>query len=89
MCQAGRGGVCPDEVFIATNGVTHYLWRAVDQDGDVLAIPVQSRRNKQAAKRFCRRLLEGLASVPRVLSTDKRACYDAAKRVILPNVEHR
>ncbi len=48
-----------DEVFIRINGATHYLWRAVDQDGNVLDILVQSRRNKQAAERFFRKLLKG------------------------------
>jgi len=78
-----------DEVFVAINGVTHYLWRAIDQDGNVLDILVQSRRNKAAAKRFFRKLLKGLAYVPRVLITDKLASYDAARREVLPSVEHR
>jgi len=78
-----------DEVFVAINGVTHYLWRAVDQDGNVLDILVQSRRNKAAAKKFFRKLLKGLAYVPRVLITDKLASYDAARREVLPSVEHR
>ncbi len=78
-----------DEVFIAINGVTHYLWRAVDQEGNVLDILVQRRRNKAAAKQFFRRLLKGLQYVPRVLITDKLASYGAAKRETLPGVEHR
>ena len=60
-----------DEVFVKINGATHYLWRAVDQHGDVLDILVQSRRNAVAAKRFFRKLLKGLRYVPRVLVTDK------------------
>jgi putative transposase len=67
----------------------HYLWRAVDQDGNVLDILVQSRRNKQAAKKFFRKLLKGLTYVPRVIITDKLKSYGAAKREILPGVEHR
>ena len=67
----------------------HYLWRAVDQDGNVLDILVQSRRNKKAAKRFFRKLLKGLQYVPRVIITDKLKSYGAAKREILPSVEHR
>jgi hypothetical protein len=51
-----------DEVFLKINGKTHYLWRAVDQDGNVLDILVQSRRNKHAAKKFFRKLLKGLLS---------------------------
>ncbi len=78
-----------DEVFITINKERHYLWRAVDQDGNVLDILVQSRRNKQAAKKFFRKLLKGLTSVPRVLITDKLKSYGAARREILPEVEHR
>ena len=54
-----------DEVFLKINGGLHYLWRAVDQDGDVLDILVQTRRDKKAAKRFFRKLLKGLRYVPR------------------------
>ncbi len=78
-----------DEVFITINGQTHYLWRAVDQDGAVLDILVQSRRNKRAATKFFRKLLSGLQYVPRVVITDKLASYGAAKREVLPSVEHR
>ena len=68
-----------DEVFIKINGRVQYLWRAVDQDGNVLDILVQSRRNKKAAKRFFRKLLKELQYVPRVLITDKLKSYGAAK----------
>ncbi|MDP9315398.1 MAG: IS6 family transposase [Chloroflexota bacterium] len=78
-----------DEVFLTINGKTAYLWRAVDQHGTVLDILVQSRRNKCAAKKFFRRLLKGCQYVPRVIITDKLASYGAAKREILPGVEHR
>src|SRR2546430_5481228 len=77
-----------DEVFLKINGRLHYLWRAVDQDGNVLDILVQSRRNKRAAKKFFRKLLKGLTYVPRVILTDKLKSYGAAKREILPGVEH-
>jgi putative transposase len=60
----------------------------VDQDGNVLDILVQSRRNKRAAKKFFRKLLKGLTYVPRVILTDKLKSYGAAKRAILPGVEH-
>jgi len=56
-----------DEVFLRIRGKVHYLWRAVDQHGNVLDILVQSRRNAEAAKRFFRKLLKGLQYVPRVL----------------------
>jgi putative transposase len=78
-----------DEVFLKINGQISYLWRAVDQDGNVLDILVQSRRNKAAAKRFFRKLLKGCQYVPRVLITDKLASYGAAKRELLTGVEHR
>ena len=78
-----------DEVFLIINGERHYLWRAIDQDDNVLDILVQSRRNKQAAKKFFRKLLKDLTYVPRVIITDKLKSYGAAKREILPGVEHR
>ncbi len=78
-----------DEVFLKINGKTHYLWRAVDQQGNVLDILVQSRRNKGAAKKFFRKLLKGCEYVPRVIITDKLGSYGAAKREMLPGVEHR
>jgi putative transposase len=78
-----------DEVFLKINGKQHYLWRAVDQYGNALDILVQSRRNKKAAKKFFRKLLKGLEYVPRVIITDKLASYAAAKKEILPGVEHR
>ena len=71
------------------NGTTHYLWRAVDQHGNVLDILVQSRRNAVAAKRFFRKLLKGLRYVPRVLVTDKLASYGVAHRQLMGSVAHR
>jgi putative transposase len=65
------------------------MWRAVDQDGHVLDILVQRRRDKQAAKRFFRKLLKGLTYVPRVIVTDRLRSYGAARHELLPNVEHR
>jgi putative transposase len=78
-----------DEVFIRIREELHYLWRAVDQDGIVLDILVQRRRDAGAAKRFFKRLLNGLQYVPRVLITDKLGSYGAAKRALMPDVEHR
>jgi putative transposase len=78
-----------DEVFLTIKGESHYLWRAVDQDGNILDILVQRRRDKHAAKTFFRKLLKGLAYVPRVIITDKLKSYGAAKGEILPGVEHR
>ena len=78
-----------DEMFVRIRGKLHYLWRAVDQDGHVLDILVQGRRDTKAAKRFFRKPLKGLPYLPRVLVTDKLRSYAAAKREVLPGVEHR
>ena len=78
-----------DEVVIKIAGKKHWLWRAVDQDGIVLDILVQSRRDKRAAKRFLRKLLKKQRRPPRVLITDKLASYGAAKGEVMPSVEHR
>jgi putative transposase len=78
-----------DEVAISIAGRKHWLWRAVDQHGAVLDILVQSRRNAKAAKRLLRKLLKKQGMVPRVMITDKLASYAAAKREIMPGVEHR
>ena len=78
-----------DKVFLTINGQRSYLWRAVDQEGHVLDILVQSKRNKKAAKKFFKKLLKGLQYAPRVIITDKLRSYGAAKAEVLPNVEHR
>lgn len=78
-----------DEVFIKINGERKYLWWAVDADGNVFDILVQSRRDKAAARRFFRRLLKKTRTVPRVIVTDKLRSYGAAHREVMPSVEHR
>jgi putative transposase len=78
-----------DEVFLTINSERYYLWRAVDQDGNILDILVQRRRDKHAAKTFFRRLLKGCQYVPRVIITDKLKSYGAAKQEVLSGVEHR
>jgi putative transposase len=78
-----------DEVFLTINGTRSYLWRAVDQEGNILDILVQRRRDKNAAKTFFRKLLKGLTYVPRVIVTDQLKSYGAAMRELLPGVEHR
>src|ERR687893_3126704 len=78
-----------DEVFLTIQGKTAYLWRAVDQQGNVLDILVQRRRNKAAAKKFFRNLLTGCQYVPRVLITDKLGSYAAAKKEVMPSFEQR
>jgi putative transposase len=78
-----------DEVAISIAGRKHWLWRAVDQHGVVLEILVQSRRKAKAAKRLLRKLLKKQGIAPRVMITDKLPSYGAAKREIMPSVEHR
>jgi len=78
-----------DEVVLKIKGKLCYLWRAVDQEGVVLDILVQSRRNTKAATKFFKKLLKGLEYVPRVIITDKLRSYGAAKKKLLPRVEHR
>ncbi len=78
-----------DEVAIMISGVKHWLWRAVDQTGIVLDILVQSRRDTQAAKRLLCKLLKRQCRPPRVMITDKLASYGAARRQMMPSVEHR
>jgi putative transposase len=78
-----------DEVFLKINGVIHYLWRAVDQNGVVLDILVQPKRDRFAAIRFFRKLLRATGRQPRVIITDKLRSYGAAKRVVMPGVAHR
>jgi len=69
-----------DEVFLKINGATYYLWRAGDQEGNVLDVLVQSRRNAAAAKRLMRKMMKTLQCVPRVLITDKLKSYGVAHR---------
>ena len=78
-----------DEVCLMIGGKKHWLWRAVDQDGVVLDVLVQSRRDKRAAKRLLRKLLKKQCRAPRVMVTDKLASYGAAKGEVMPSVEHR
>ena len=78
-----------DEVVIKIAGTTHWLWRAVDQHGIVLDVLVQSRRDAKAARRLLRKLLKRQGRAPRVMITDKLASYPAAKKDLLPAVEHR
>jgi len=74
---------------LTISGVRRWLWRAVDQTGTVLDILVQSRRDTQAAKRLLRKPLKRQSRLPRVMITDKLASCGAAKRRVMPSVEHR
>ena len=76
------------ELFVKIQGQQQYLWRAVDEDGDVIDILVQSRRNRRAAIRFFRKLLKGQGCVPRRLITDKPRSCPAACRTVMPSVVH-
>jgi putative transposase len=78
-----------DEVFVKINGGRHYLWRAVDSDGTVLDILVQSQRDAKAAKRFLAKLMTKQCRVPRILVTDKLRSYGVAHRTLMRSVEHR
>jgi len=77
-----------DEAFVATNGERCYLWRAVDQDGDVIDILLQKRRTQQAAERFFRKALKGQGAEPRRLVTDKLRSYPPAVRAVILNAVH-
>jgi putative transposase len=72
-----------DELFVNIQGKRHYLWRAVDQDGDVIDILVQKHRNTHAAKRFFRKLLKGQGRKPWRLVTDRLRSYAAAHRNVM------
>ena len=77
-----------DELFLTIQGRRQYLWRAVDQDGDVIDILLQPRRDRRAAERFFRKLLKSQGCVPRKMVTDKLRSYAAARRTIMPSVAH-
>jgi putative transposase len=77
-----------DEVFVKINGKQHYLWRAVDQDGEVVDVYLQARRDGAAAKRFFKRLLPSHGSEPRKIVTDKLRSYGVAHRELMPDVIH-
>ena len=76
-----------DEMVVVIGGQRHFLWRAVDQDGDVIDILLQRRKDKCAAKRFFRKILMHQGETPRRMITDKLRSYAAARREIMPSVE--
>ena len=78
-----------DEVVVTIGGKQHWLWRAVDQDGYILDEIVQTRRDTKAAKRLLTRLLKKQGCPPRRMITDKLGSYAAARRQIMPAIEHR
>jgi putative transposase len=78
-----------DEMVVTIKKQQYYLWRAVDSEGNVLDVLLQRHRDTEAAKRFFRKLLKQQGFVPRVMVTDKLKSYEAAKKQVMPNVEHR
>ncbi|MFT4712299.1 MAG: putative transposase [Candidatus Azotimanducaceae bacterium] len=77
-----------DEVFVKIQGARHYLWRAVDQDGEVVDVFLQKRRDGKAAKRFFKRLLRKHKGEPRKIATDKLRSYGVAHRELIPETIH-
>jgi len=89
-CQRRPGDIWHlDEVVVKISGKTFWLWRAVDQGGVVLDEILQSRRDKRPPKRFLRKLMKRAGSVPKRIITDKLRSYGAAKRKLLPDLDHR
>ena len=77
-----------DEVFVKISGKQHYLWRAVDQDGEVVDVFVQQRRDGKTAKQYFERLLKSYRSKPRKIVTDKLKSYNVAHREVMPDAIH-
>ena len=77
-----------DEVFVKIDGIPHYLWRAVDQDGEIVDVFLQRRRDAKAAKRFFKRLLKTHRNEPRKIVTDKLRSYGVAHRELIPDTIH-
>ena len=73
---------------IQINGKQHYLWRAADQDGEVVYVYLQAKRDSAAAKRFFRRLLRSHGGEPRKIVTDKLRTYGVAHRELIPEAIH-
>jgi len=85
----GYGGtLCIDEVFVKIQGKQYYLWRAADQDGEVVDVYLQAKRDGAAAKRFFRRLLRNRDGEPGKIVTDKLRSYPVAHREVMPEVIH-
>jgi putative transposase len=75
--------------MVSIKGQQYYLWRAVDSEGNVLDVLLQQQRDTDAAKRFFRKLLKKQGFVPQVIVTDKLKSYEAAKKQVMKQVEHR
>ena len=77
-----------DEIVVKINGRRHYLCRAVDQDGEVVDVYLQARRDGAAVKRFFKRLMRSCGSESRNIVTDKLRSYGVAQRELMPDVSH-
>jgi putative transposase len=77
-----------DEVFVRINGKLHYLWRAVDQDGEVVDVYLQAKRDGAVAKGFFKRSLRSHGGEPRKIVTDKLRSYGVAHRELIPEAIH-
>jgi putative transposase len=77
-----------DEVFVKISGKQHYLWRAVDQDGEVVDVFLQAKRDGAAARCFFKRLLRSHGGEPRKIVTDKLRSYGVAHRGLIPETVH-
>jgi putative transposase len=77
-----------DEVFVKIDGKQYYLWRAVDQDGEIVDVFLQRRRDGKAAKCFFKRLLKTHQMEPRKIVTDKLRSYGVAHRDLIPDTIH-
>ena len=77
-----------DEVIVKINGKQHYLWRAVDQDGEVVDVYLQAKRDGATAKRFFKRLLRNHGGELRTIVTDKLRSYGVAHRELMPETIH-
>ena len=88
-CQGPPGDTWHlDEVYLKINGQFQYLWRAVDQEGQVIDVLVQSERNAHAAERFFRKILRTEGQLPRRIVTDRLGSYATAMRRLIPGVDH-
>jgi len=77
-----------DEVFVRIQGKQRYLWRAIDQDGGVVDVLLQSRRDAKAAKRFFKQFLKKYRNEPRKIVTDKLRSYGVAHRELVLDAIH-
>ena len=78
-----------DETYTRLQGTWTYIYRAIDQHGQVVDAYFSTRRNAAAAEAFFQRAIDETGSTPTRVTTDKAKCYPPALRVVLPTVEHR